>query len=184
MQRRDLLISAAVLGIACLAPVSARGAAPVAADDEVRRELELSKGEGKRLFLLFYASWCGYCRLFDRFLADPAAAAIINREFRILHMRTLERSAAQKALQLAGADDVFTRFAKTPAAGLPFFVVFNGEGGPMATSLSPRDGRNIGFPIGKGDLDVFEKILARVAPAITTAELGVLRAAAQRQHRA
>lgn len=182
MRRRDLLIGAAVLSIAGAAPASAK--AQGVADDEVRRELELSKGEGKKLFLLFYASWCGYCRLFDRFLADPAAAAIINREFRILHMRTLERSAPQKALQLDGADDVFARFAKTPAAGLPFFVVFNGDGGPMATSVSPRDGRNIGFPIGKGDLDVFEKILERVAPRITTAELGVLRAAAQRQNRA
>lgn len=180
MRRRDLLAGAIAVGVTGAPHATASTAA---AADEVRRELALSAGENKKLFLLFYASWCGYCRLFNRFLADPAAAAIINREFRVMHMRTLERAPAQKALQLDGADDLFGRYAKK-AQGLPFFVLFNGAGGPLATSVSPLDGRNIGFPIGKGDLEIFEKIIARAAPSITTSELATLRTAAQRQPRA
>jgi thiol-disulfide isomerase/thioredoxin len=181
MRRRSLVLGASAWAVAETVAATRAEAADLAAQAELRRQITLSADEGKRLFLLFYASWCGYCRLFERFLADPAAAAIINREFRVAPFRALERSDSQKALQLAGADDLFTRFAKTPAQGLPFFVVLNGEGGPVATSVSPASGRNIGFPLGKGDLDTFEKILTRAAPRITAAELAILRAAALRQ---
>lgn len=181
MRRRDLLSGAMAMSLIGATGAAAAPSGESPANDEIRRQLAGASGEGKKLFLLFYASWCGYCRLFDRFLADPAAAAILNREFRVVHMRALERTAQQKALQLDGADDVFNRFAKTPAQGLPFFVVLDGAGDPLATSVSPLDGRNIGFPTGKGDLDVFEKIIARAAPGITRGEIAVLRAAAQRQ---
>ena len=112
-------------------------------------------------------------------LADPQASVIINREFKVFHMRALERTDAFKARQIAGADEMYRRFA-TPTAGLPFYVVFDGSGEPVVTSLAPDSGENIGFPVAKHDLDMFEKIMKRGASKITNAELATLRDACAR----
>jgi len=112
-------------------------------------------------------------------LADPQAAAIINREFKVFHMRAMERTEAFKARQIDGADDMYRRFA-TPSSGLPFYVVFDGAGEPVVSSLAPDSGVNIGFPVAKRDLDRFEKIIQRGAPKITNPELATLRGACAR----
>lgn len=172
-QRRHVLAGAGALGISGLAGGMAH-AVPVPARDEFQRQVALAAGEGKNLFLLFFASWCGYCRLFDMMLSHPQAAAIMNREFKVFHMRAMERSQAWKARQIAGADDMYRRFA-TPTSGLPFYVVFDGAGEPIVSSLAPDSGVNIGFPVAKHDLDRFEKIIQLGASKITPAELATLR---------
>ena len=63
LQRRQILSGAAALGLSGFGAGLAH-AVPAPATDEWRRQIDLAEGEGKRLFMLFYASWCGYCRLF------------------------------------------------------------------------------------------------------------------------
>lgn len=181
LQRRQVLTGAAALGLTGFG-ASVAHAVPAPATEEWRRQIDLAQGEGKRLFMLFYASWCGYCRLFDMLLADPEASAIINREFKVFHMRALERTEALKARQIAGADEMYRRFA-TPTAGLPFYVVFDGAGEPVVTSIAPDSGENIGFPVAKHDLDQFEKIMKRGAPKLTREDLATLRSACARMMR-
>lgn len=180
-RRRQVLTGAAALGLTGFGGGVAH-AVPAPARDEFQRQVGLAAGEGKRLFLLFYASWCGYCRLFDRLLSDPQAAPIIYREFKVFPMRAMERTDALKARQIVGSDDMYRRFA-TPTSGLPFYVVFDGAGEPVVSSLAPDSGVNIGFPVAKRDLDRFEKIIHQGAPKITAAELATLRDACGRQLR-
>lgn len=181
LQRRQVLTGAMALGVTGFSSSIAH-AVPAPATEEWRRQISLAQGEGKRLFMLFYASWCGYCRLFDNLLADPQASAIINREFKVFHMRALERTEALKARQIAGADEMYRRFA-TPSSGLPFYVVFDDAGEPVVTSIAPDSGENIGFPVAKHDLDQFEKIMKRGAPKLTREELATLRSACARMMR-
>lgn len=178
LRRRQVLTGAAALGLSGLGGGVAH-AVPAPARDEFQRQVSLASGEGKRLFLLFHASWCAYCRLFDMLLSDPQASAIVDREFKVFHMRALERTEQWKARQIAGADDMYRRFA-TPTSGLPFYVVFDGAGEPVVSSLAPDSGVNIGFPIAKRDLDRFEKIIQQGAPKITATELATLRTACAR----
>jgi len=42
----------------------------------------LGKKLGKKIFIDFYADWCGYCRMMDRStFKDASVIAILNRDF-------------------------------------------------------------------------------------------------------
>lgn len=44
--------------------------------------IALGKKLGKKIFIDFYADWCGYCRMMDRStFKDASVVAILNRDF-------------------------------------------------------------------------------------------------------
>ena len=175
MRRRTLLASVFLAAL----PGLAQARAQLSAAQEVTRQRALATAEQKALLVLFHADWCSWCRIFDRFLADPAAAGVLDRHFRILHMRAQERTDASKARQLPGADELYLRYARD-GAGLPFFIVLDANERPVVTSISPKTHENIGFPVQPGELDDFQTMLKSASPAITGGEIATLRAACER----
>lgn len=175
MDRRTLLAGA----LAAAVPGIAAAKAQRSAAEEVRVRLATATAAQKSLLILFYAQWCSWCRVFDRFLADPAAAAALERRLDILHMRAQEHAPEYKALQLDGADALYDRYAPE-GAGLPFFVVLDANGRPRVNSIIPKTNENIGFPVSPEELDAFRAMLKRSTPAFTDAELAVIRAACVR----
>jgi len=176
--RRKVLVG----GVATLAPaILSGGAAQAAASAEatLARECAQADADGKRVLLVFFASWCTWCHAMDAMLADPEAAPILDRHFRLVHMRSGEHDDDQIALQLAGADDVYLRYAGEPR-GLPFTAVLDANAVAVATSISTIDGNNFGFPVTDVELDGFEDMLAIAAPAMTADERTALRAACVR----
>lgn len=172
MRRRTLLAGALFAALPGLGHAKAQ---PTAAQ-EVTRQRTLATAEQNALLVLFHANWCSWCRIFDAFLADPAAATVMSRHFRILHMRAQERTTENKALQLAGADAVYLRYARD-TVGLPFFVVLDENERPLVTSIAPKTGENIGFPVQPDELEAFRIMLKRAAPTISGAELAAIREA-------
>jgi hypothetical protein len=146
----------------------------------LEHERDLARAEGKGVMLIYFASWCQWCRLLDRALADPAALAVVGSRFRIVHMRTLERREEMRAQQLEGADDLFRSMGGNASRGLPLFFFLDSEGAVLASSISPNSGVNIGFPVTDEELDALDTIFARAAPNSTVAERAQLRAACTR----
>ena len=175
MHRRTLLAGALLAALPGLGYAKAQRAAA----EEISRERALATAEQKALLVFFYASWCSWCRIFDAFLADPAAAAVMSRHFRIFHLRAQEHTDANRALQLPGADALYLRYARD-GGGLPFFVALDAQERAVVTSISPKTQENIGFPVAPQELDDFQGMLKRAAPAITAAELAIVRNACVR----
>ncbi len=132
-----------------------------------------ASGRQRRLLLVFHASWCVYCRLFDRLLTHRDAAPIIERHFEVLHLRAQERQKLRQDQQLAGADDVYHSFAPA-GAGLPYMVVL-GDGSKKIADSIMASGESFGFPVEPAELNGFDVMLRAGAPDIIRSELSTLR---------
>src|SRR5690242_10571557 len=59
-----------------------------------------AKASGRPLLLVFHASWCTYCRVFDKVLADGNAGRIMDKHLMAYHLRVQEREEKRIAMQL------------------------------------------------------------------------------------
>ena len=172
MDRRAFLAGASALTAAS----AARAQTPPAGGAEAAlREASARAGANHRsLLLVFHASWCLYCRLFDMLLKHNDAAPIIGRYFEILQLRAQERRAPMQEQQLPGADEVYHRYAPE-GAGLPYLVVLGDGSKKISDSIMVASGENFGFPVEPVELDGFEAMLKAGAPTISHGELATLR---------
>jgi hypothetical protein len=174
LDRRSLLAGAAATLL-----IGAESQAEEAAAAVVLREARAAADDGKRLMLVFHASWCVWCGRMDAMLTDPDAASRLAPHFRILHLRAQERADVERAKQLDGADEVYLRYAR-PGAGLPFVAILDTAAEPVATSFLGGDGDNFGFPVKDFELDGFDAMLATAAPAMSGEDRAALREACVR----
>lgn len=170
LDRRTVLLS---IGLGLAAPRPAAADPPSEAEQAILDALAQAVIERKGLLIEYHASWCAWCRPMQALLTDPQVAPILQRRFRILRMQALERTAARRAEQLAGADETLDRYGG-PAVGLPFLVFLNPKGEVLAASNT--FGESFGFPASPEELNAFDSALRRADPRITQAERDVLRA--------
>ncbi|MBI1360822.1 MAG: hypothetical protein GC155_11145 [Alphaproteobacteria bacterium] len=170
MNRRSFLSAGAAL-----AALSARPAVALPADaaSALAEASAHASASDRRLLIVFHASWCVYCRLFDEMLADSKAAAIVDRHFVTLHMRALERKPEMQAQELPGAEEVLARYAPK-GAGLPYMAVIGKGGAEVADSIMPG-GDNFGFPVTDPELAAFEAMMKAGAPDMPKGDLRYLR---------
>jgi thiol:disulfide interchange protein len=172
MRRRSFLALGACTIGASLTPASA---AQSRAEAFLNQECARAAAEGKGVMLIFFASWCQWCRLMDRSLQEPAAADLIGARFRIVHVRALERRPEMRTQQFEGAEALFQRLGGGRPMGLPLFFFLNGGGEVIASSVAT--GANIGFPVTPSELDAFDAMIRRTIPTSSPAERAALRAA-------
>ena len=55
-------------------------------------------------------------------------------------------------------------------AGLPFYAFLDGSGKRIANSMAMPRGGNIGFPANQQEITAFMALIAKTAPALSTAE--------------
>ena len=161
------------------ATVAAR-AAGLSATALVAQEAAAAAAEDRRLLVMFFASWCPWCRRLNATFTDPAVAPLLDAHVRILHLRVEERAPAMAALGLSEADALYRGWAGGDPPGLPFLAALDGAAEVVTTSIQPAAGGNFGFPVSDGELAGFDAMLAAAAPAMPAAERGVIRAACER----
>ena len=186
---RRVLSSTRILRSVCLACLVA--ALPLAANaDEpgggqsasaiLHRAEEQARAEHKNILLEFGASWCVNCRLYDRFLADPQMHSLMDRAFVFVTMDTGENPADRKHSDTPGGV-AFENSVGGKDAGWPFLVILNAEGRPVIDSDRPdpkaKTGKdNIGYPVAPEEIDWFDEMLRRGAPALHAEDRAEVRA--------
>ena len=115
---------------------------------------QAAKGN-KNVFVIFQASWCGWCKKMDASMNDETTKKYFNDSYVTVHL-TVQETSENKKLENPGAAE-YLKSLKGETAGLPFFVILNNAGKVLGDSF--ENGGNIGCPASESEVAAFIKLL-------------------------
>lgn len=127
-----------------------------------------AKKEDKNVFILFHASWCGWCKKMDASMNDSAVAKYFTDNYVIIHL-TVEETPDKKNLENEGGYTLKTKYHGA-TAGLPLWLIMDTKRNllgdsqvrPVGTPLTAA-GSNIGCPADKDGLKHFTDLLRKTS---------------------
>lgn len=136
--------------LVCIGAGMAAQTTPPTANAVLQKAFDKAKIEKKNVFLIFHASWCGWCRKMDSAMNDPQCRPFFQENYVIEHLTILE-SKDKKHLENPGAADLFKRHAPA-SSGIPFWIIFNPEGAVLGSATMPY-GSNSGCPASVSEVN-------------------------------
>ncbi len=118
-------------------------ASSLPADSILQKAFNKARLERKKVFIIFHASWCGWCRKMDAAMNDPACKPFFDANYVVEHLTILE-SKDKKHLENPGAEALFKKYAPADS-GIPFWLIYDAKGAVIADAGMP-DGNNAGCP--------------------------------------
>lgn len=127
-----------------------------------------AKKDGKRVFLHFGAPWCGWCHKLEDWMAGPAVAPLLAKEFVDIKIDTD---------RMAGGKELLDRFTGGKPGGIPWFAFLDADGKVLIDSnATPGNiGTNIGFPAKGPEVEHFMKMLKQAGQKLSADELEQIR---------
>ncbi len=102
-----------------------------------------AKTQNKNVFLMFHASWCGWCKKMDKNMTGDACAKLFSDNYVTAHL-TVKESPKNSSLENPGGEDILRKY-KGEQAGLPFWVILDAKGNVLTDSFDAK-GENLGCP--------------------------------------
>jgi len=164
------LLRTALATVLLVTPTFAQSASTGATADEVMAQLKSEAAtQHKNILLMFGASWCGNCHLFDRFLADPTIHPLMDKTFVFADLASGEQKNDKRHANIPGGPELQTSLGGGKA-GFPYLVMLDASGAPLANSIAPKTG-NIGYPDSAQEIDWFMEMLKKAAPSLSADEM-------------
>jgi thioredoxin-related protein len=113
--------------------------------------------ENKNVFVIFHASWCGWCKKMDASMNDAVIKKYFDENYVTVHL-TVQETPQNKKLENPGAAAFLAKY-KGESAGLPFFLILDKTGKLIGDSFG-KDG-NTGCPANKDEVDFFIALLKK-----------------------
>ncbi|NJK84007.1 MAG: DUF255 domain-containing protein [Saprospiraceae bacterium] len=133
---------------------------------EVLKEAYMqAEKENKKVFVIFHASWCGWCKRMDAAMQDESCKDFFQENFVITHL-TVQESPDNKKLENKGGD-IYVEQWGGKELGLPFWAILDVNGALLANSLDAK-GDNIGCPAQVHEVEAFISILQKTTSIDTT----------------
>ncbi len=162
MKTRALFAGLLLCGVANLA----LAADPPSTTELLKGAFATAKAEKKNVWVIFHASWCGWCKKLDAFITMPEYKSILEKNFVIVHLDVMENG-PQKALENAGSLEYMTKLGGEKA-GLPFFAMLDPNGKVLIDSMMAVPGKqekqNTGHPMEPSEVAHFMAMLQKAAP--------------------
>ncbi len=125
-----------------------------------------AKAAGKRVFLHFGAPWCVWCHRMEDWMARPEIGALLAKDY--IDVRVdVDRTVGGKELK--------AKFTGGKEGGIPWFVILDVDGKPLATS-DDSDGNNIGFPSKPKEVEHFCGMLTKTASRLSADDVKAIAA--------
>lgn len=128
--------------------------------------LKMASKENKNVFLMWHASWCGFCKKMDTLMNDPSVKKYFDDSFVITHLVVRERG-EKEHLNNEGSDKLMAKY-HGEKAGIPFWVVLDKNGKLLADSFMrpegvgmDKAGKNTGCPLQKEEVEHWVSVLKK-----------------------
>lgn len=128
-----------------------------------------ARASGKKVFLVFHASWCGPCFMLHHFLNDPQVKPVIDSHFVVQEIDIWERG--NNGWENPGGTAIYKRYGGPNS--VPFYVVLDPSGKKLGDSIFRGD--NMGMPTQPDEIAYFLGTLKRADPSLTDSEMAVLK---------
>ncbi|WEK38170.1 MAG: thioredoxin family protein [Candidatus Pseudobacter hemicellulosilyticus] len=142
--------------------------APPSADDVLKEATKTAAKEKKQVFVIFHASWCGWCHKMDEAMNDPAVKPYFDKNYVVRHLVVMEAK-EKKDLENPGATEFMAKY-HGDNQGIPFWLIFDKKGKLVADSqLRPegagldQPGQNTGCPATPEEIGHFLKVLKQTS---------------------
>ena len=137
--------------------------------DEILKEARgLASKENKKVFVIFHASWCGWCHKMDTAMNDPVCKKYFDDNYIIRHL-TVYESKDKKDLETPGALELLTKY-KGNDLGIPYWLIFDADGNLVADSkirpanaATDTEGNNAGCPATENEVKFFIDVLKQTS---------------------
>ncbi|NLR58074.1 thioredoxin family protein [Chitinophaga polysaccharea] len=173
---RSLLLSFwCLFAIGVFSQVQAQQAPP-AASQVVKEACSKAGKNNKKVFVIFHASWCGWCHRMDTAMNDASCKKYFTDNYEIRHITVLENG-DKKSLENPGGFDMLAKY-NGDKEGIPFWLILSPAGELLADSRM-KDAvtgklQNVGCPAQKAEVDYFITLLEKTSRMKTT-ELDAIR---------
>lgn len=129
------------------------------AESILNKAYKQAAAENKNVFIMFHASWCGWCKKMDAAMNDVTTKKYFDDNYITVHL-TVQENPANKNLENPGATE-FLKKVKGEAAGLPFFVVLDKKGKLLGDSFV--NGENLGCPASTTEVASFIVLIKKTS---------------------
>jgi len=154
-------------------------APPLSSESIMKEALSTAVKENKKVFIMFHASWCGWCHKMDSSLNDKTCKKFFDDNFVIRHLVVFE-SKGKENLENPGALEMLKNY-KGGDSGIPYWLVFDNAGSLLADSRMPPPeatptaiAQNTGCPANKEEVDYFLNVL-RKTTSLSESDLEIVR---------
>jgi thioredoxin-related protein len=147
--------------------VSGQTTNPDSAQTILTTALTEARSAHKNVFLIFHATWCGWCKRLETAINDTALKPFIDENFIVTKLDVQERGDKIPLYENPGGQDIMSDFGGKNS-GLPFLVFLNGKGGMIANSNVMPQKQNIGYPGSQKEITAFLRLLKKTAPHMTS----------------
>lgn len=156
-------LSVSVIILLNLCVISATAQLGDSADQIMQKACAQAAKENKKVFIMFTASWCGWCKRMDKSMNDEECKKYFDENFVVRHM-VVDESGDKKNLETPGGAAFRTRYGGD-GQGIPFWLIFDKDGNLVADSMKP-DGStggklNTGCPAEPAEVDYFISVLRK-----------------------
>jgi thioredoxin-related protein len=163
----------------CYVPRVNAQVTPKNANDILTEACQLAGKDKKNVFIIFHASWCGWCHKMDTSMNDNAVRKFFDDNFIIRHLVVYE-SKEKKNLENPGAIELLTKYGGNDD-GIPYWLIFDKNGNLLADSQIKPDGsgmntkgKNSGCPANEEEVNYFITVLKKTT-ALTTQQLVLIK---------
>lgn len=166
-----------VFGFTC-ALLSTNAQQPEAADTILKNACIKAAKEGKNVFIIFHASWCGWCRKMDSSINDKTCEQLFANNYIICHL-VVHESKNKKQLENPGGIALLNKYNGADQ-GIPFWLILDKNGQLLADSQIraegeglEKKGQNSGCPASAIEVKYFIRVLKNTSH-LTDSELLVI----------
>lgn len=142
---------------------------PLSANDILHDALQQATKENKKVFIIFHASWCGWCHKMENSINDKTCKDFFDKNFVIRYL-VVDESKDKKNLENPGANELRSKY-HGDNEGIPFWLIFDNDGNLVADSQKRPEGasldtkgENIACPATENEVTYFISVLKKISP--------------------